>query len=273
MSDSTPDDQALLERAREGVEASADDQARVKRKLFTHIGIGIGASTVATSGGAAAGTGFLGSTAKVLVALALGAGAGTSVVVAYHAKGANELHPVSHAAPVATAPSPSPAVDTSSPTSAPPSTEQSREESIERPTPRAESQGRAPRPTTFALPPATEPGSAATPAENTPPPAPFAALAPAAPGGPSTVGAETDLLRQAGDAAKAGRPAIALALLQEHATRFPNGILSEEREAERIVVLCALGRTEDARVAASQFLREHPRSPLARRVRESCGGT
>jgi hypothetical protein len=93
------------------------------------------------------------------------------------------------------------------------------------------------------------------------------------PGGPSTVGAEADLLRQADGAVKAGNPSRALALVHEHATKFPNGIMSEEREAVRIVVLCALGRIEDARAAASLFLREHPRSPLARRVRESCGGT
>ena len=79
-------------------------------------------------------------------------------------------------------------------------------------------------------------------------------------------------VRVADAAMKAGHAPRALALLQEHATRFPNGVLIEEREAERIVVLCALGRTEDARAAASRFLRERPRSPLVRRVHESCGG-
>jgi RNA polymerase sigma-70 factor (ECF subfamily) len=86
------------------------------------------------------------------------------------------------------------------------------------------------------------------------------------------VAAEAELLRDADRALKAGDPARALNLLVEHTTRFPNGILIEERDAERIVVLCALGRSDEARIAAVEFLRVRSRSPLAQRVRESCGG-
>jgi hypothetical protein len=61
-------------------------------------------------------------------------------------------------------------------------------------------------------------------------------------------------------------------MIDQHRARFPNGTMVEERESERIVVLCALGRTDEARAAASAFLRDRPRSPLAGRVRASCGG-
>jgi hypothetical protein len=92
------------------------------------------------------------------------------------------------------------------------------------------------------------------------------------PAGPATVSAEAELLRRADAARKAGDASRALDLLDEHRARFPTGILVQEREAERVVVLCALGRTGDAHVAAAAFLRDWPRSPLAGRVRGSCGG-
>jgi RNA polymerase sigma-70 factor (ECF subfamily) len=84
--------------------------------------------------------------------------------------------------------------------------------------------------------------------------------------------AEADLLRGVDAALKAGNAARALAKLDQHRATFPSGMLVEEREAERVVVLCALGRTDEARAAASVFLRDRPRSPLAGRVRASCGG-
>jgi hypothetical protein len=88
--------------------------------------------------------------------------------------------------------------------------------------------------------------------------------------GPATVAAETQLLRDADGALRAGQAVRALALLDEHAARFPRGVLVEERNAERIVVLCALGEKSQAREAGSAFLREHSGSPLGARVRASC---
>jgi RNA polymerase sigma-70 factor (ECF subfamily) len=93
------------------------------------------------------------------------------------------------------------------------------------------------------------------------------------PAGPDTVAAEAELLRRADAARKAGDASLALNLLDEHRARFPTGILVQEREAERVVVLCALGRSGDARAAAAAFLRDWPHSPLAGRVRSSCGGS
>ncbi len=84
---------------------------------------------------------------------------------------------------------------------------------------------------------------------------------------------ETRLLRDADALTRGGQPVRALALLDEHARRFPRGILGEERDVERILSLCAAGRRQEARVSAERFLASRPRSPLAGRVRGSCGGS
>jgi len=81
-----------------------------------------------------------------------------------------------------------------------------------------------------------------------------------------TLAAETALLRDADRALRAGDTATALARLDEHATRFPNGALAPERVAERLIVLCSLGVADPHAVA--RFL--DVRSPLAARVRRAC---
>jgi hypothetical protein len=79
---------------------------------------------------------------------------------------------------------------------------------------------------------------------------------------------ETALLRDADRALRAGDTATALARLDEHATRFPRGVLAPERAAERFVVMCEL-HAADPR-AVGQFLATHPGSLLAARVRRAC---
>jgi hypothetical protein len=102
-----------------------------------------------------------------------------------------------------------------------------------------------------------------------PRPAPVRRVAPAAPvDEAAALAAETALLREADRALRAGDNATALARLDEHATRFPHGVLEPERTAERLIVLCELG-VADAR-DVSQFLSSHAGSPLAARVRRAC---
>jgi outer membrane protein assembly factor BamD (BamD/ComL family) len=79
------------------------------------------------------------------------------------------------------------------------------------------------------------------------------------------------LLRRARTALRDGDARGALALLDEHASRFPGGSLAEDCAAERIQVLCALGRVEDARALSSRFVAAHASSPHAAAVRGSCG--
>jgi len=58
----------------------------------------------------------------------------------------------------------------------------------------------------------------------------------------------------------------ALALLAEHARRFPNGRLAEEREALRVRALLAAGRNAEAHRVAAAFAVEFPRSALLQRL-------
>ena len=88
----------------------------------------------------------------------------------------------------------------------------------------------------------------------------------------STLDQEVSLLREAHDALSAGDPNRALALLDEHAHRFPQSALEPERSAERVFAYCAENASDAARGAASSFLAAHPAGPLADRVRASCGG-
>ena len=90
---------------------------------------------------------------------------------------------------------------------------------------------------------------------------------------PADVEAELQILREAHASLRAGDPARALALLDEHERQFPFGALLEERESTRPAVLCAMGRVADARQAAARFLRSYPESPQATRVRAVCAAT
>jgi hypothetical protein len=80
---------------------------------------------------------------------------------------------------------------------------------------------------------------------------------------------ELSLVRAAHDALRAGQPAVALERMDEHRRAYPDGALSEERDALRVGALCALGRA-DAQAEARAFLANHPASPFVARVREAC---
>ena len=148
--------------------------------------------------------------------------------------------------------------------------------------------------------PATEPKAAATaptsekvtpssptptvtpsPAEATPAPdspAPTATTTPPR-SGPSraarntttldTLRAEVTLMERARAALTRGDTTELSRLLRLHAERFPHGALTEEREAWRAVAACRK-QSKDASSRASRFLREHPDSPQAARVRKEC---
>ncbi|HEY8924478.1 MAG TPA: hypothetical protein VIU64_08860, partial [Polyangia bacterium] len=54
----------------------------------------------------------------------------------------------------------------------------------------------------------------------------------------------------------------ALAAISEHARRFREGRLAEEREALRVKALAGLGNVKEARAASAEFRRRFPRSAL-----------
>jgi hypothetical protein len=74
--------------------------------------------------------------------------------------------------------------------------------------------------------------------------------------------AELHLLRRARAAVARGDFAAALPPIAEHARRFKDGRLAEEREALRVKALAGLGRNEEARRAAAAFEARFPRSVL-----------
>jgi outer membrane protein assembly factor BamD (BamD/ComL family) len=73
---------------------------------------------------------------------------------------------------------------------------------------------------------------------------------------------ELRLLQQARAAVAQGDFTGALPLITEHARRFQNGRLAEEREALRVKTLSRLGRTDEARHAAAAFKARFPNSVL-----------
>jgi hypothetical protein len=87
----------------------------------------------------------------------------------------------------------------------------------------------------------------------------------------TTLRAETELIRGGLAALHEGDPARALALFDEHARRFPTGVLADERDVERVTALCDLGRSAEARAVVSSFLRRRPDAPLTHRLLSSCG--
>jgi outer membrane protein assembly factor BamD (BamD/ComL family) len=78
------------------------------------------------------------------------------------------------------------------------------------------------------------------------------------------------LLGVAQTAIQRGDYVSALAKLDEHQRSFPSGLLAEERTAARVVALCGANRQAEARALAATFLKQHPTSPLAPRVKSAC---
>ena len=81
---------------------------------------------------------------------------------------------------------------------------------------------------------------------------------------------EVALLSKAQAALSRGRPQEALEALAEHAARFPQGALTEERAATRARTLCALGRTREAEAELKRMAKLNPASAYLARARESC---
>src|SRR5262249_52457515 len=83
---------------------------------------------------------------------------------------------------------------------------------------------------------------------------------------------ETALLASANAQLRAGDARRALSLLDDYDHRYPGGVLREEVLATRVIARCQIGLEPDAasRRAADTFLRRHPTTPLASRVRSSC---
>ncbi|MCB9574195.1 MAG: hypothetical protein H6709_19085 [Kofleriaceae bacterium] len=98
---------------------------------------------------------------------------------------------------------------------------------------------------------------------------PVAAEAPP-PSAADSLRAEQALLARATAALRDGDPAAALTALAEHARRFPDGVLVQERAATRVLALCASGDTARGVQERDAFLDRWPRSVHAARVGAAC---
>jgi hypothetical protein len=93
-----------------------------------------------------------------------------------------------------------------------------------------------------------------------------AASANAEPRSESALGRERAVLDPARAALAAGEPARALDRVRRHRREFPNGILSEEREAIAINALVALGDFDQATKRAAAFRARYPQSLMTHSV-------
>jgi hypothetical protein len=82
----------------------------------------------------------------------------------------------------------------------------------------------------------------------------------------SSLAAERRLLDEARQALARGEPQAGLRPLNRHAQRFPNGVLTEEREALAVRLLAALGNQSAAVARAKSFHRRFPDSLFAAAV-------
>jgi hypothetical protein len=233
-----PELETLIDHARDGHGPDPQAKARVRAALATSIVAGAAvATTTATAKGLS----------PMVLGLLLAGGGVTAVSVA-----AVTLEWGAPSTPAQTAPAPKPA------------------RTIEPATPRVDPAITVtPTPT-----PATTPSDA--PVATTPPHASHPARTAHHPAPPtddpvSTLARELELVRSATAAVNQQRWADALDALDQHAARFAQGALAQERAGLRALCLCQLGRA-DGPTAAARFIRSYPDSPMIERLRASCPG-
>ena len=78
--------------------------------------------------------------------------------------------------------------------------------------------------------------------------------------------AEVKLVQRAQDALRSSRPAEALALCNDHAKRFPNGMVTQECEVIAVEALVKTGRKDEARKRVDRFKARFPGSAASRRL-------
>ena len=269
MSELDPHAKDLIGLALEGEGPTSSERSRLRGVVLARVGAGVAVLSTASGSTAATATGAgssvaLGLAAKVVVAVALvGAAGGYAAVSAHGTKMASgALRPSQASAPV-TIGAPAPAV------SLRPSVGPGVEPTRDSPPVSAETPAAA-APALLSLASARPVSTARAPTEiaagSTPP-------VRAAPLPDWSLDEETRALRSAFADLRDGHAERALAAIDDQESRFAGGALAEERAAARIVTLCALGRTDEARADASRFLGAHPHSLLAGRIIASCGGS
>jgi hypothetical protein len=115
--------------------------------------------------------------------------------------------------------------------------------------------------------PPLAPPSAQIPSVDVTPPPPPASAKPEPPiKAPPAVPTEAELLEQARAALTSGDGARALQRVNEHARRYPRGVLVQEREVLAIKALRRLGRDAEADRRAEAFSKAYPGSAFQRKL-------
>ena len=250
MSDLGPEAKRLLREARAFDEPSAADAERVHASVLAKVGIAVGAGagmTAATTSLAASPATLLGVTAlKLGAAIVVAGGLATASYVA--------LRPSVQAPPAMMTPRDAP------------------KPMVQAATPEPGTHAPVPGPVNDLVPRAIEasppPAKAGRSRRSAPPVVEHTEHAART---ASDLEGEVRLLEQADADLRRGDPSAALARLGEHADKYPNGALREEREGVRVVALCRAGREAEGKIAAERFLARSPRSALATRIRAACG--
>lgn len=97
-------------------------------------------------------------------------------------------------------------------------------------------------------------------------------VVPSSPASAAPAESEVKMLERAQDALRA-RPSEALAIADDHARRYPGGMLAQEREVIAIEALARTGRAADAKARAARFEQRFPGSAQIPRVRSLVGIT
>jgi hypothetical protein len=95
--------------------------------------------------------------------------------------------------------------------------------------------------------------------------------APAPSVAPPSASEEALLVATAEAQLRSGHAAAALALYEQHLREYPKGALRHESQSGRIVALCGVGRSAEARAEIERFAARHPSSPSLLRMQRACG--
>jgi len=284
MKDLSPDTDQLLARARGASALPPERRALIKSRLLAQIAAGGAIATTTTVTASSKAAWLFGPVAKGVALVAVMSSVGTGAYFAWHAREMSAHRQASAAGAAAfteSAPSNAPATvtnpaangnsngsanananpnaETPSPAAGETTKEPAAGEVAKAPETPAPGHAVRTQTATAAAPTKTVASSAA---HEAPPAAASAAVS------PDSLAEETNLIRQADQALRAGNASAALGLLDQHAARFPRGVLSNERNGERMVARCQLGQVSAS--ALSTYLAAHPQSALSARIRDAC---
>jgi hypothetical protein len=285
MSDLSPETNKLLELARGGSTLSDARRLQIKAGLLSQIAAGGALGAAATHAALGKAAWFSGSVVKGISTLALLSAVGVGLYVGVRA--AKEPHPAE-----ASAQSAAPALAASSVSAArsdhagAPSTVHAANPSapssdVAEPSVAEPSVAEPSVAEPAAVPPSGDDTEAASPSPSAngsnavrgtitlSHSAPGEIANGAAAGTPDTLAGETRLLRNADQALRGGNARLALSILDADAARYPHGVLTPERSAERMIARCMLGQVEAK--AARDYLASHANSAFAARIEDACG--